>query len=105
MNGGIPVSLYSKMLTFRDSNKSFKLDGDLLETMTNYDFKVNHANPQNQKLIYEFGKEMNLDIKQKGRKSNRDKSMIKLLKSPAVMDSGVSKQFFYHLILMKFVIE
>ena len=72
-NGGIPVSLYSNMSTFRDSNKSFKLDGDLLETMTNYDFNVNHAEPQNQKLIYEFGKEMKFDIKQKARKSNRDK--------------------------------
>ena len=34
MNGGIPVVLYSNMLTFRDNNKSLKLDGDLLETMT-----------------------------------------------------------------------
>ena len=76
INGGIPVSLYSNKLTFRDSNKSFKLDGDLLETMTNYDLNVNHANPQDQKLIYEFGKEMKFDIKQKGRKSNRDESMI-----------------------------
>ena len=33
--GGIPVTLYSKMLNFRDCNKSFKLDGDLLETITN----------------------------------------------------------------------
>ena len=56
INGGIPISLYSNMLTFRDSNKSFKLDGDLLETKTNYGFNVNHANPQNQKLIYDFGK-------------------------------------------------
>ena len=58
INGGIPVSLYSNMLIFRDSNKSFKVDGDLLETMTNYDFNVNHANPQHQKLLYELGKEM-----------------------------------------------
>ena len=29
INGGIPVSLYSNMLNFRDSNKSFILDGDL----------------------------------------------------------------------------
>ena len=39
-NGVISVSLYRNMLTFRDSNKSFKLDGDLLETITNYDFKM-----------------------------------------------------------------
>ena len=54
INGSIPVSLYSKILTFRDSNKSFKLDVDLLETMTNYGFNVSHSNPQDQKLIYEL---------------------------------------------------
>ena len=58
--------------------------------MTNYDFNVSHSNPQDQKFIYEFGKEMKFDIKQKGRKSNRDKTMIKLLKSPAIMASGIS---------------
>ena len=42
------------MITFRDS-KSFKLHGDLLETLTNYDFNVSHANPKDRKLIYEFG--------------------------------------------------
>ena len=82
------------MLFFRDSNKSFKLDGDLLETMTNYDFNVSHADPTDQKLIYEFGREMNFNIKQKGRKSDRDKSMINLLKSPAIMASVVSNTIF-----------
>ena len=33
INGGIPVTLYSNLLTFGDSNKSFKSDGDLSETM------------------------------------------------------------------------
>ena len=73
INGGIPVSLYSNMLNFRDSNKSFKLDGDLLETMTNYDFNVNHSNPKYQKLVYEFIKKKNFIFKQERRKSNRDK--------------------------------
>ena len=80
INGGIPVSLCSKMLTFRDSNKSFKIDEDLLEAITNYDFNVDHSNPQDQNLIYEFGKKMKFDIMQTGRKSNRDKFMIKLQK-------------------------
>ena len=31
IDGGIPGTLYSIMLFFRDSNKSFKLVGDLLE--------------------------------------------------------------------------
>ena len=65
----IPITLFSNTITFRDSNKSFKLDGDLLERMTNYDFNVSHSNPKDQKLIYKFGKSMKFDIKQKGRKS------------------------------------
>ena len=60
------------MVTFRDSNKSSKLEGDLLETMTNYHFNVRHSNPKDQKLIYAFGKEMNFNIKQKGQKSEID---------------------------------
>ena len=94
INEGIPVTLFSNMLLFRDSNKSFKLDGDLLESITNYDFIVDHSNQQDRKMIYEFAKEMNFNIKQKGNKSNRDKSIIRLLKSPAIMASGISKILF-----------
>ena len=93
VNEGIPVTLVSNMLTFGDSNKSFKLDGVLLKIMTNIDFIVSHSNPNDQKLIYEFGKEMNFNIKQKGRKSDGDKSLIKLLKSPAILASGLSTIF------------
>ena len=85
------ITLVSNLLIFRDSNKSFKLEGDLLETITNYDFNVDHSNQQDRKLIYEFAKEMNFNIKEKGNKSDRDKSIIRLLKSPANMASGVSK--------------
>ena len=94
INGGIPVTLFSNMLTFRDSIKSFKLDGDLLETMTTYDFSVDNPNQQERKLIYEFGKEMNFNNKIKGRKSDRGRSPIRLLKSPAVMASSISKTIF-----------
>ena len=62
-NERIPVTLFSNMLTFRDSNETFKFDGDLSETTTKYDFKVSHSNPKDQKLIYNFGKEMNFNIK------------------------------------------
>ena len=94
INEGIPVTLVSNMLIFRDSNKSFKLEGDLLETMTNYDFNIDHSNQQDRKLIYEFVKEMNFNIRQKGNKSDRDKSIIRLLRSPRIMASGVSKTIF-----------
>ena len=57
------------MLTFRDSNKSFKLDGDLSKTVTNYDFNVDRSNQQDRKLIFEFAKEMNFNIKQKTKKA------------------------------------
>ena len=55
-NGGIPVTLNTYMFTFGDSNKSFKLDRDLLETMTNYSFNVSFSNPHDQKLYYRFEK-------------------------------------------------
>ena len=56
------------MLTVSDINRSFKLDGDLLETLTNYDFNVSKSNPQDQKLIYEFGKKVFLIIDNKDEK-------------------------------------
>ena len=95
INGGIPVTLYSNMLIFRDSDKSLKLDGDVLETMTVYDFNVSHSNPQDQKLIYGFGKEVNFYFNQKGRKSNRDRTVTNLPKSPGLMisASGISNTF------------
>ena len=103
INGGIPVTPFSNMLIFRDSNKSFKLDGDLLETMTNYDFNVSHSNPKYKKRIYEYAIEMKFNIKKKGRKSGRDRELIKLLKSPAIMACGISNIIFYHPIPMNFV--
>ena len=59
--------------------------------MTNYDFNVDHSNQKDRKLIYEFAKEMNFNIRQKQKKSDRDKSIVRLLRSPAIMASGVSK--------------
>ena len=94
INGGIPVTIFSNMITLRDSNKVFKLDGDLLESITSYDFNVDHPNQKDRKLIYEFAKEMNFNIRQKRNKSDRDKSIVRLLKSPAIMASGISKTIF-----------
>ena len=49
---------------------------------------------QDKKLRYDFAKEMNFDLKAPGNKSTRDRTLIKLLKSPAIMASGVSKTLF-----------
>ena len=59
IHGNIPVTLFSKMITFRDSNKSFRLEGDLLKLIINYKFNADHSSRQDKKLIYEFAKEMN----------------------------------------------
>ena len=79
------------MITFRDSNKTFRLEGDLLKVITNYKFNAGHSSPQDKKLIYEFAKERNYDTKSTGRPSTRHESMIRLLDKPAIMASGISK--------------
>ena len=55
LNTSKPVIPNSSMLNFRDSIKSFEIEGDLLETMTKQGFNVSHSNPQDQNLIHEFG--------------------------------------------------
>ena len=94
IHGTIPVTIFSNMITFRDSNKSFRLEGDLLKVITNHKFNVDHSNPQDKKIIYEFAKEMNYDTKSTGRPSTRHTSIIKILESPAIMASGISKTIF-----------
>ena len=94
IHGNIPVTLFSKMITFRGSKKTFKLEGDLLKVITNYKFNVDHSNQQDRKIIYEFSKEMNYDTKSTGRPSVRHNSLIRLLDQPAIMASGVSKTIF-----------
>ena len=91
IHGTIPVTIFSNMITFRDSNKTFRLEGDLLKVITNYKFNADHSSPQDKKLIYEFAKEMNYDTKSTGRPSTRHTSIIKILESPAIMASGISK--------------
>ena len=91
---GIPVTLFSNMIIFRDSNKSFKLEGDLLKLITNYKFNADHSSPQDKKLIYEFAKELNYNTKSVGRPGVRHDSIVKILNSPAIMASGVTKTIF-----------
>ena len=46
--------------------------------------------------MYDFAKEMNFDLKAIGKKSTRDRALIKLFKSPGLMvsASGISKTRF-----------
>ena len=47
---------------------------------------------QIKKIVYDFAKEMNFDMKYQGNKSTRDRTLINLFKSPGLMVSvsGVS---------------
>ena len=91
IHGKIPVTICSNMITFRDTDKTFRLEGDLLKVITSHKFNVDHSNQQDRKIIYKFAKEMNYDTKSTGRPSVRHNSMIRLLDQPAIMASGISK--------------
>ena len=84
------------MLTFRDTNKQFELKGDLLDLITNSKHNVDLASLQDKKLMFDFAKDMNFDQRAVGKKSIRDRTLIKLLKSPGLIlfASGVSKTIF-----------
>ena len=40
--------------------------------------------------MYDFARVMNFDLKAQGNKSTRERTLIKILKSPAIMASGIS---------------
>ena len=61
--------------------------------ITNKNYDVNLASLQDKKLVYDFAKAMNFDTKALGKKSNRDRTLIKLLNSPAIMASGITTIF------------
>ena len=94
INKTIPITLHDNLLTFRDTGKEFELQGDLLKMITNKNYNVDLATLADKKLMYDFAKEMHFDTKAQGNKSTRDRTLIKLLQSPKIMASGVSKTIF-----------
>ena len=91
INEKVPVTIFNNMLTFRDTNKVFILEGDLYKVITDYKFNVDNSNKQNRQIIYEFGKEMKYKLKNKGRPSIRHNSMIRLLNQSPITASGFTK--------------
>ena len=69
--------------------------------ITNESYIVDLANSQDKKLKYDFAKEMCFDVKAPGDEFFRDRSLIRLLKSPDLMisASGFSNTNFFHLVL------
>ena len=62
--------------------------------ITNSKFNVDLASLADKKLMYNFAKEKHFDERRVGNKSTRDRTLIKLLNSPAILASGVSKTIF-----------
>ena len=58
--------------------------------ITNKDYDKDLASSSDQKLLFDFAKEMYFDVKATGNKSTWDRFFIKLPKSPAIMASGIS---------------
>ena len=64
--------------------------------ITNSKYNVNLASLADEKLMYDFAKEMNFDLKAVGKKTTRDRTLMKLLESPGLLvsASGVSRTIF-----------
>ena len=60
INKTIPVTFYGNSLNFRDTEETFKMEVDLSKMITNEDYSVRLAKPQDRKLMFKFAKEMNL---------------------------------------------
>ena len=60
--------------------------------ITNKNYNVDLAIIADKKLMYDFAKEMHFEIKAEGNKTTRDRTLVKLLKSPAIIVSGISIQ-------------
>ena len=92
----IAITLHNNLITFRDTGRVFELKGDLLKMITNKNYNADLATLADKKLMYDFAKELNLDLQAQGNKSTRDRTLIKLLKSPGLMVSaaGISKTIF-----------
>ena len=73
----IPVTLYDILLRFRDTKKEFELKGDLFKMITNKFYNVDLASLSGKKLMYDFAKEMHLDVSGPDNKHTRDRSLIK----------------------------
>ena len=67
--------------------KKIELLEDLLKMIINKNYNVDLANLQDTKLEFEISKEMYFDEKPLGLEGTRDKSLIRLLRSPAIMAS------------------
>ena len=89
----------------RVSNKKLELKGDLLIKITNNDLNLEPFNPQDQKILFDFGNALNFVIKQVYKKSTRNKIMQSCLNHLLLWLLGLQKQDAHLPILNIFVID
>ena len=82
----IPINLHDNLVIF--SKEEIELKGDLMKWINIKNYNVDLASLSDKKLMYYFTKKMNFDVKGLGRKSTRDSTFMKLLKSPGLMVSA-----------------
>ena len=68
----IPVTPYNIFVTFRDTGKKLELKGDPLKMITIKNYRVNHANLWDKKLLFDFAREMFSDEKAPCNQLTRD---------------------------------
>ena len=67
----MPIALFDKLITFRDTGKIFELKGDLLKKITNKNYNVDLASLSGKTLRYEFAKELYYRVQAPGNKFTR----------------------------------
>ena len=93
IHNSIPISFHENLLTFCDTAKVFELKGDLLKMIRSKNYNVNFASLLDKKLVYDFAKVTIFDLNAQSNESTRDRTLIKLLNSPALRASGISTVF------------
>ena len=72
----IPITLHDKLFTFRHTVKVFELKGDLSKVITNKNYNVGLAKLADEKLLYDFAKEMHFYVRCQGKKSTLDRELL-----------------------------
>ena len=93
INKTIHVALHDNLWIFRDTDKKLEFNVDLLKMITNKNYNVDLAFISDRNLLFEFAEEMYFDEKDLGNKSTWDKTLIRLLRSPAIMAGSLKKKF------------
>ena len=78
------------MLTFPDTDKNLEINEKLSKMITKKNYNIDLADLPDKNLMFEFAKEISFDEKVLCKKKHWDKSLMRLIKSSAIMAPGIS---------------